>query len=78
MRERDNLKIKAKFSNEINDWNNWKKQKNEVNKLIRKEKSKQIDSEINIVNNDRAAKSLWNIVKRKAYWITSLAPTMLR
>ena len=52
--------------------------KNVVNKKIRKEKALKKEHEIEEVSKDVTAKSLWNLVKRRACWTQSLAPTMLK
>ena len=78
MTERDKLKKIAKRTNSDADWNNWKKSKNKVNKLIRKEKSSKSTDDIIKVSKDKTAKGLWNMVKRKACWTFDLSPTTLK
>ena len=66
MKRRDELKLRSKSTNDNDYWENWKRMKNEVNRAIRKEKSKSKDNEIKVVSEDITAKSLCNYVKRKA------------
>ena len=49
-----------------------------VNRMVRKEKVKMKEYEIKEVSNGSTAKSLWNYIKRKACWSTSLTPIILR
>ena len=78
MKLRDELKIRAKLTNNIEDWDVWKKLKNEVNRDVRKEKRGQKENEIKSVENDNTAKGIWNLVKKKACWTKSLSPTALK
>ena len=78
MKWRDNLRIKAKATDNYWDWENWKRVKNQVNKDIRRERLKFKENEIQNVSNDTTAKSLWNLVKKKACWTKSLAPILLK
>ena len=78
MKERDELKIRAKITNNTEDWDVWKRVKNRVNRIVRKEKGNMKENEIKEISNDSTAKSLWNYIKRKACWSSSLAPTILR
>ena len=46
--------------------------------MVRKEKFSHRENEIYNVSADASAKSLWNLVKRRACWSKSLALTMLK
>ena len=65
MKLRDELKIRAKLTNNIGDWDIWKKLKNKVNRDVRKEKRGQKENEIKSVENDNTAKGIWNLLKKK-------------
>ena len=78
MNERDELKNRASRSNSKDDWLEWKKVKNRVNKMIRKEKNSKKDNEILKVSNDSSAKSLWNMVRNRACWPSPSSPTVLK
>ena len=58
MKLRDKLKIRAKLTNNIEDWNVWKKLKNEVNRDVRKEKKVHKENEIKSVENNTTAKGI--------------------
>ena len=78
MKLRDEFKTRAKLTNDIEDWNAWKRLKNEVNKDVRKEKNTNKENEIKSVGDDTTAKGIWRFVKQKACWLKSLAPTALK
>ena len=73
MVERDLLKIRAKQSNSNLLWSEWKRFKNFVNKRIRKKKARKNENKIEEVSKDVTAKSLWNLVKRRACVVTILS-----
>ena len=64
MKIRDELNKKAKKSNSPDDWNQWRRIKNFVNKMIRKEKKNVNVSEIKEIEGERSAKSIWNFEKK--------------
>merc|ERR1712240_858655 len=78
MEERDLLRSRAKSTNNPEDWSEWKILKNRVNRLVRKEKARQRENTIFEVSKDTTTKKLWNYVKSKACWTTSMAPTILK
>ena len=78
MEERNMLRRRAKSTNNPEDWSEWKILKNRVNRLVRKEKARQKENMISEVSKDTTAKKLWNYIKSKACWTTSMALTILK
>ena len=66
----------ARRTNSTDDWEQWKKEKNRINNLLRNETAKNELKEQKIVEDDMTGRQIWNRVKRLAGWSTSLSPTI--
>ena len=76
IRERNRLRRLAKRTNEMRDWENWKKEKNKVNNLIRNKARNRIRREQAFAEEDLTGRQMWRRVKKLAGWSTSLSPTI--
>merc|ERR1712240_552904 len=76
IRERNRLRRIAKRTNKMRDWENWKKEKNKVNNLIRNEAKNKTRREQAFAEEDLTGKQMWNRVKKLAGWSSSLSPTI--
>ena len=78
MDERDNKLRIAKDTRLDTDWTNYKITRNEVSKMIKKDK-KNHDTLFNReIEKQNSTKYLWDMVKSKAGWIQNLAPTYIQ
>ena len=75
IRNRNLLRKAAKVSGSEDDWERWRKEKNLVNNLLRKESKNNSNIEQIAVEKDITTKQLWQRVKKMAGWINSLLPT---
>ena len=59
------------------DWNIWRLAKNRTNNLVRDCKHRQEESDMISIENDISGRAIWNKVKQKAGWITSMSPASI-
>ena len=70
IRERNRLRRMAKRTNKARDWENWKKEKNKVNNLIRNEAMNKTRREQAFAEEDLTGRQMWRRVKKLAGWST--------
>ena len=74
MKARDNAKKVEKRTQESEDWSHYRRLRNKVNNLVRKEREKDNEETWTDVREDMTGKRLWEEVKKRAGWTQSLCP----
>ena len=77
MKLRDKLRKTAKRSGLDTDWITWRRQKNRVNNILRKERNIKNEENTIKLEQDSTSREIWNMIKKKAGWIKSLSPVSL-
>ena len=77
MKLRDKLRKTAKRSGLETDWITWRRQKNRVNNILRKERNIKNEENTIKLEQDSTSREIWNMIKKNAGWIKSLSPVSL-